>query len=148
RPASRFAMEPIEGDLALTPLTLADIDAGMALVIEAGWNQISADWRFMLSAGHGTGVRDGAGRVVATSVVLPYRPSIGWIGMVLVAGEYRKRGFATGLLRQAIEYCQAAQLAPMLDATPAGREVYRRLGFSDGETIERWRGDGVGAGAP
>lgn len=141
-------MGPIEGELALTPLTLDDIDAGMALVVEAGWNQTPADWRFLLSAGHGTGVRDDMDRVLATSIVLPYQPGIGWIGMVLVAGSHRKRGIATRLLRDAVEHCRARRLTPMLDATPAGREVYRRLGFSDAERIERWRGHGNGAGAP
>lgn len=141
-------MEPIEGELALTALTLDDIDDGMALVTEAGWNQTPADWRFMLTAGRGVGLRGNAGRVVATSIVLPYRPRMGWIGMVLVAGGYRKRGIATRLLRAAIEHCRRQQLTPMLDATPAGREVYRRLSFAGGETIERWRGAGAGAGEP
>lgn len=140
-------MEPIEGDPAATPITLDDINACMALVAEAGWNQTPADWRFMLSAGHGWGLRDDARRVVATSVVLPYRPGIGWIGMVLVAGGYRKRGMATRLLRDAVQHCRREQLTPMLDATPAGREVYRRLGFEGSESIERWRGAGAGAGA-
>lgn len=141
-------MEPTEDQPALTPLTVDDIDDGMALVAEAGWNQTPADWRFLLTAGHGVGLRDDAGRAVGTSVVLPYRPGIGWIGMVLVAGGYRKRGIASRLLRAAIEHCRQEQLTPMLDATPAGREVYRRLGFADGQAIERWRGAGAGAGMP
>ncbi|RYE10069.1 MAG: GNAT family N-acetyltransferase [Hyphomicrobiales bacterium] len=138
-------MAPIEGDLALSPLTLDDVDDGLALVSEAGWNQVAADWRYMLTAGHGTGFRDDTGRVVATSIVLPYRPGIGWIGMVLVATTHRNRGLATRLLGHTIDWCRGEALTPMLDATPAGREVYRRLGFSDGEVIERWRGTGNGS---
>ena len=138
-------MGPIEGGIALSPLTLDDIDDGLALVAEAGWNQTADDWRYLLSAGHGVGVRDAAGKVIATSTVLPYRPGIGWIGMVLVAGSHRKRGIATRLLREAIDWCKAEGLVPALDATPAGREVYRRLGFADGEAVERWRGNGRGA---
>ena len=30
-------------------------------------------------------------------------------------------------------------MVPVLDATPAGREVYRPLGFRDGWPIQRWR---------
>lgn len=141
-------MGPIEGDHDLTPLTLDDADDGLALVSEAGWNQTAADWRYMLSAGYGVGLRDSAGGVVATSIMLPYRPGIGWIGMVLVGEAHRRRGIATKLLRRAIEQCEAQRLTPMLDATPAGREVYERLGFAGDETIERWRGIGVGAVAP
>ena len=51
------------------------------------------------------------------------------------------------LLRNAsICYRAKSALTPMLDATPAGREVYLPLGFSDGEPIERWRGNGAGGG--
>ena len=51
--------------------------------------------------------------------------------MVLVAGEYRRRGLATALLRQAMDELATARLLPALDATPEGRAVYRRLGFED-----------------
>src|SRR5262249_32795389 len=35
------------------------------------------------------------------------------------------------LMRNAIDTLRAAGAVPVLDATPAGREVYRRLGFED-----------------
>lgn len=130
----------------ISPIDEADIPDAMALVAEAGWNQIEADWRFMLANGRGYGILDAAGRLIASSIILTYPPSIGWIGMVLVAGAHRKRGYATRLLRHAIDMVALAGRTPMLDATPAGREVYVRLGFSDGEPIERWRGAGRGTG--
>ena len=137
-------MGPIEGRPGLSSIMTADIPAGLALVSEAGWNQTAADWRFMLAAGRGRGLRDDSGRLIASSIVLPYRPGVGWVGMVLVGAAYRKRGHATRLIEDAVAYCRTAGLVPMLDATPPGREVYRRLGFADGETIERWRGQGGG----
>jgi predicted N-acetyltransferase YhbS len=51
--------------------------------------------------------------------------------MVLVAGEYRRRGLATALLRHAMSDLEAGGLRAVLDATPDGRAVYRRLGFVD-----------------
>ncbi len=139
-------MVPIEGDVVLSPIHPGDIPDALALVAEAGWNQTEADWRFMLSAGRGVGIRDQAGRLIASSMVLCYRAGIGWIGMVLVSVTHRNRGHATRLLREAIRYCQTAGLVPMLDATPAGRKVYERLDFADGDVIERWRGVGGGSG--
>jgi GNAT superfamily N-acetyltransferase len=137
---------PTEAAVAeISLITQADMSDAMVLVAEAGWNQIEADWRYMLANGRGYGIRDG-GKLIASSMILSYPPRIGWIGMVLVAGSHRKRGYATRLLRNAIDLITAAGLTPMLDATPAGREVYRRLGFSDGEPIERWRGSGKGNG--
>src|SRR5262249_60185475 len=60
-----------------------------------------------------------------------------WISMVLVAGEYRRRGLATTMLRRAMADLAAANLVPVLDATPDGRAVYRRLGFGDSWGFQR-----------
>jgi predicted N-acetyltransferase YhbS len=57
--------------------------------------------------------------------------------MVLVTGEYRRRGLATKLMQQAMRDLAAAKLVPVLDATPDGREVYRRLGFQDSWGFQR-----------
>ena len=42
-----------------------------------------------------------AGRIVATAATLPYGGRFAWISMVLVAGDYRRRGLATQLMRRA-----------------------------------------------
>lgn len=130
---------------SIRPITFSDIEAAMALVVEAGWNQTADDWTFMLEAGHGFGLRDN-GRLIATSIVLPYRPRVAWIGMVLVNGPSRQHGYATRLLRHCIAVARDAGVVPMLDATSAGHEVYRRLGFLDGPRLQRWRGKGGGKG--
>jgi hypothetical protein len=51
--------------------------------------------------------------------------------MVLVKGEYRRHGLATQLMRRAMEQLACEDRIPILDATPDGRAVYRRLGFED-----------------
>jgi len=56
---------------------------------------------------------------------------------VLVAGEYRRRGLATAMLRRAMADLTAAKLVPVLDATPDGHAVYRRLGFEDSWGFQR-----------
>ncbi|MBV8243615.1 MAG: GNAT family N-acetyltransferase, partial [Hyphomicrobiales bacterium] len=77
------------------------------------------------------------GRLIATTATLPYGGRFAWISMVLVAGEYRRRGLATALLRQAMADLGAAKLVPVLDATPDGRAIYRRLGFEDSWGFQR-----------
>ena len=70
------------------------------------------------------------GRVVATAATLPYG-AFAWISMVLVTAAFRRHGLAARLMRGAIDDLVDAGLVPVLDATPAGREVYRKLGFAD-----------------
>lgn len=131
-------MENIDAPVlrALTPDDLPDL---MALVKEAGWNQTSRDWTMMLALGNGRGLADRTGRIVASAVTLPHGKSLGWIGMVLVAGEWRKRGCATRLLEDCITELREAGRVAGLDATPAGQPVYERLGFTGHQQISRWR---------
>jgi ribosomal protein S18 acetylase RimI-like enzyme len=112
-------------------LTVAELSDAEALVAEAGWNQVAADWRIFLDFGTVHAVRTDAGRVIATAATLPYGDRFGWISMVLVAGRYRRRGLATRLLRGCIDEIAAAGLTAALDATAAGQTVYRSLGFED-----------------
>jgi GNAT superfamily N-acetyltransferase len=115
-------------DLAIGRLALAELSDAEALVAEAGWNQVAADWRMFLDFGTAYAVRDG--RVVATAAWIPYG-TCAWISMVLVAGSHRRRGLATQLLRRCIADVTTAGLIPVLDATPAGRLVYAPLGFKE-----------------
>jgi len=108
----------------------------LALSQAAGWNQNEADWRLMLSLGRGWGLAVG-GTLVASTLVLPYG-SFAWISMVLVLPEHRRKGYASRLLRVAIDDLRGSKLKPILDATPAGREVYRREGFQDTWTFKRF----------
>lgn len=124
------AMEPSDPALAtVSPLTDAEIGAADALVREAGWNQVVADWRVFLKSGTVHAIRTGAGRVVATAATLPYGGRFGWISMVLVAVDHRRQGLAKRLLRRCIDGLTGAGLVPVLDATPDGRAVYRALAF-------------------
>lgn len=114
----------------------ADIDAACGLSAAAGWNQTVADWRFMLERGKGYGI-DEDERLVATAITLPY-DGFAWISMVLVAADRQKRGLAGQLMRRAVDDLQAAKLLPVLDATPAGRPVYLKMGFQDAWGMRRW----------
>jgi GNAT superfamily N-acetyltransferase len=119
----RFAVKS-----SLSPSELDDVGA---LVREARWNQLAADWRVFLALGRVYALVTPEGRIVATTATLPYGGRFAWISMVLVAGEYRRQGLATQLMRHAMDELSAAGLVPVLDATPDGRAVYRRLGFTD-----------------
>jgi GNAT superfamily N-acetyltransferase len=108
-------------------LALADLADAEALVAEAGWNQVAADWRMFLDFGTAYAVHE-QGRVIATAAWLPYE-RCAWISMVLVTAAQRRRGLASRLLHRCIADVTRAGLVPVLDATPAGAKVYAPLGF-------------------
>jgi ribosomal protein S18 acetylase RimI-like enzyme len=125
-------------------LTLADVPAACALSTEVHWNQSVADWRMLLELGRGFAVLGEDGAIVATAVVLPYERRFAWIGMVIVTAVFRRRGLATRLLERCVTSIAQTGAVAILDATPAGREVYRKLGFIDTWELQRY----AGAGSP
>lgn len=133
-------MAAIEG-LQEVELEPRHLDDACALVDEAGWNETRDDWEMMLEAGHAFGFEDDSGKLVASALTLPYGDAFGWISMVLVTAGWRRRGIASYLLGACIADHEGAGRIPILDATPAGEEVYRGLGFESHFTIQRWQCD-------
>ena len=119
------------------PLGRQHIAGCFALSQAAHWNQNEADWRLLLELGHGWGVSLAEGTLIASTLVLPYG-DFAWISMVLVHPAHRRQGYASRLLRTALADLRARALTPVLDATPAGREVYRQEGFRDAWTFKRF----------
>ncbi|MEO8436796.1 MAG: GNAT family N-acetyltransferase [Pyrinomonadaceae bacterium] len=122
-------------------LVESDIPAAMQLKELARWNQTESDWRCLLRLGPGGCF--GAwldGSLVGTTTTTTYDPELGWIGMVLVNPENRRRGIATRLIKTALDYLSGKVLTVKLDATPEGQPVYEGLGFEVESLIERWAG--------
>lgn len=126
-------------------LTLDDLPAALELSASAAWNQNEADWRTMLTTGRGWKLRapdaQGRERLAASTVVVPYSSGFAWISMVLVRPDFRRRGFASLLLRTAMDVLGRRGIMPILDATPAGHPVYAKEGFADTWGFARYRRD-------
>jgi GNAT superfamily N-acetyltransferase len=147
-------------DAPIRALTESDLPGCLALSRAANWNQNEADWRMMLALGRGWGIalapadRSAAASdevLAASVVVIPYpaarRPGqadadaagCAWISMVLVLPQFRRRGLAGRLLRQALAYLRDQGLVPVLDATPDGYPVYIQEGFEPAWGFRRYR---------
>ena len=115
----------------------------LALSNEANWNQVADDWAMMITAGEAIGFQDTSGRLIASALTLPYGDQFGWISMVIVTQLRQKQGLATQLLNSCIQRLEDKHLVPLLDATPAGENVYRPLGFLPQFGFERWEHEAV-----
>jgi GNAT superfamily N-acetyltransferase len=134
-------------EIAILRLGVEDAAAGLVLSTEARWNQNEDDWRFFLRNGVVTGVRDDAGRLIATAALLPYSAGNAWISMVLVTESWRRRGIATRLVDSCLNTAKQMGLTSWLDATPAGATVYGPLGFAPTLELRRLRLENSGSPA-
>jgi len=134
---------------ALPLVTLAgrDIAGCMALSAEAGWNQMPDDWTLFLDRGTVFGLPEADGHPVATGAILPYGDAFAWISMVLVTAARRRARIGTRILETCCTALTERRLVALLDATPAGEQVYRPLGFEPLFKLTRWQGAGGGRNA-
>jgi GNAT superfamily N-acetyltransferase len=127
--------------MQIRSMTERDIPAGMRLKEIAGWNQTEADWRIFLHAGgEGCFVAEEDGVVRGTATTIVYGGRFAWVSMVLVDPEYRGHGIGTTLLKKCVEHLDSIGVPCIkLDATPLGKPIYEKLGFTSAYEIERWK---------
>lgn len=121
----------------LRKMLLSDMDSLMKLKDAEKWNQIEKDWALLISYKESVNlvaVLDD--RIVGSITAINYDNSVAWIGMMLVDKEYRGRGISKLLLLDAMDKLKKCR-SIKLDATPAGRPVYLKLGFRDEHTLYR-----------
>jgi len=112
-------------------MELSDMDSLMKLKNAEGWNQTENDWELLIRYQESVNlvaIQDD--RIVGSVTAINYANKVAWIGMMLVDKEFRGRGIGKLLLNEAIlklKNCASIKL----DATPAGRPVYSKLGFLD-----------------
>jgi GNAT superfamily N-acetyltransferase len=125
---------------AVRTLQPDDVPSALALSIAADWNQTPEDWyRILQLAPFLCRCVDDAGKVIATTTLLPYGTCLAWIGMVLTSNEHRRQGLARMLIEDVLASAERRGIRTLkLDATDAGRPLYETLGFVVEQRVERW----------
>jgi GNAT superfamily N-acetyltransferase len=115
----------------LRKMALSDMDSLMKLKNAEGWNQLKKDWTMLISYKKSVNlVAVLENRIVGTVTAINYANAVAWIGMMLVDRDYRGRGIAKLLMLETIAKLKKCE-SIKLDATPAGRPLYMKLGFED-----------------
>ena len=127
--------------LELRPLTSADVPFGMRLAELAGWNQTPADWRRAVQlASEGAWAARIMGRDAGTITTCRFG-AVGWIGVLLVDPELRRRGVGRKLFERALEWLESHGVQSIrLDATPLGQPLYDQYGFQVDFELSRYAG--------
>ncbi|MEX0884168.1 MAG: GNAT family N-acetyltransferase [Cyclobacteriaceae bacterium] len=106
-----------------------DLGKAMLFKNEEGWNQTQKDWELFLKENPDSCLVAKSGmETIATVTAYNYQNRLAWIGMMLVDKNYRGRGISKALMKAIIQKLKACNTIK-LDATPAGRHVYEKLGF-------------------
>ncbi|PTM95583.1 ribosomal protein S18 acetylase RimI-like enzyme [Streptomyces sp. VMFN-G11Ma] len=117
--------------LPIRRLTLRDLTACADLSEDRGWPREEHKWGLLLTAGQGYGIDDPHGGLVSACVVTGYgpqdRPSLGAIGMVLVAERHARQGIGRRLMQHVVTAMGTTPLT--LHSTPNGRLLYEEIGF-------------------
>ena len=132
----------------LRTMVSSDITAADSLRAIAGWNQLPEDWhRLLLHEPDGCFVATANDFVVGTVTTTRHCPEPGWIGMMLVHPDFRGQGIARRLMQTAMDYLRQAHVrCIMLDATPAGEPLYRKMSFVPEWSFSRWHRTDHGTG--
>ena len=131
-------------------MSARDIEPALVLCRGAGWNQLREDWLRLISyEPNGCFIATCQGQLAGTVSTTRYGSDLGWIGMMLVDPECRRRGIATALIQHSVDYLRSHGVRCIsLDATPVGLLVYQNTGFEVDWSFHRWRRNGSADGTP
>jgi GNAT superfamily N-acetyltransferase len=124
---------PSPSGLALREATLEDVPAIVGLRAAAGWTPHR--WMMPAVIGQPDAVfvvaEDSDGHLAAMGSGVVYRPSVGFIGNMVVAEDYRRRGLGSAILDAVVDGLATAGCERLeLNATDEGRPLYERHGFA------------------
>jgi GNAT superfamily N-acetyltransferase len=127
--------------IKIRAMTIHDLQLGLRLTQQAGWNQTESDWlRFINLEPTGCFVaelNESAAGTTTTCIL----GQVAWIAMVLVDVNSRGQGVGTRLLEHSLGYLNQRKVKTVrLDATPAGQPIYAKLGFEPEYELARFEG--------
>lgn len=125
-------------ELALTPMTPADIPRLHELSVSVSWPHRAEDWAMMLRLGTGWAARDQIGRVLGSAMWFPFGPQVVSIGMVITSPRLQENGAGRWLMRHVLAATNGR--TRMLNATKEAIRLYVSLGFKTLATVHQQNG--------
>lgn len=116
---------------AFRQMNHTDIPSGLLLCRNNNWNQLARDWELFLTLSpDDCRVAIENEKITGSVTTISYQRKFNWIGMLLVDPSHQRKGIGKKLLNEALHILRNEETVK-LDATPAGRELYKQLDFKD-----------------
>jgi ribosomal protein S18 acetylase RimI-like enzyme len=117
---------------SIRPFEEEDIDFAYKLDVMEQWNDTRNDIKRMFSyEPNGCFIAEINGKHVGHVFSVSYG-RLGWIGLMIVKAEFRRRGIGTLLLKRTIDYLLSRKVKTIrLEAVSTVADLYRKLGFVD-----------------
>ncbi len=131
-------VDPSKTNLRYRAFTLADIPAAHGLSMALGWPYRPEDWQFSADTAKGF-VAEESGIVIGTALCWKFGADRASLGHVIVSSVHQGRGIGRKLMEAVLE-----ELGPritFLHATPAGKPLYEKLGFTVCGSLEQYQGN-------
>lgn len=119
----------------LVQLTPADAPLLLELSESIGWPHEIGDWQTTLAASQVFGHRAADGKILSSSSIYQFGPTLAALAVVLVREDFRRQGLARAAVARCLD--QVAGVPQMLVATPFGQPLYESLGYKISEQIVR-----------
>lgn len=127
--------------ISIRPLEQVDLSFGYGLSVQAGWNQLRADWERVFALDRSASFVaswDGVDVGTVTAVVFD---TVAWVGLMLVDPAARGQGVGRALMERVLDMLDARSIQTIrLDATPLGLPLYEKLGFRADFALQRYGG--------
>jgi ribosomal protein S18 acetylase RimI-like enzyme len=130
--------------MIIEPFRQEDIAAFLHLAARENWVAEPWEFDFLLSSfPQGCFTARGENGEHAGFVTALRHEKSGWIGNLIVAEQFRGRGFGETLFRNTLDTLRDVGVETVwLTASTAGKSLYEKHGFKRVDTINRWVGAG------
>lgn len=129
--------EPAADGVVLRPMTADDLAPSQAMSADLRWPHRPVDWAQSFAHAEGV-VAELDGRVVGTAQRWRWGPSHASIGLVIVSPAAQGRRIGARLMTALLDGLEDCTV--LLHATPQGRGLYERLGFTATGVLSQHQG--------
>ena len=119
----------------LVQFAAADAPLLLELSESIGWPHEIGDWQTTLAASQVFGHRAVDGKILSSSSIYQFGPTLSALAVVLVREDFRRQGLARAAVLKCLD--QVTGVPQMLVSTPFGQPLYESLGFKIAEQIVR-----------